>query len=317
MSKQYSFDDYPFKRPKVKMKNSFKLSREAFFETYGTLIFQRYVQYCNNITEINMDSQLNPYIKIGFFTRYKKDFEPNKQIHILDHETKVSEIVQYKVKKTHKVIKTHAKAERKVKKGEVTYIPRVITSIETTENESEESRSRVIDSITIAQTATVINCDLVFTNELQESGTQTNHTSELSISSSSINIPGEGNSEVKLTACSTSSIHISAADHFVSLDEPRKPMYRHMKSRMGLGKLVEKPESVREMWLAQEIAMLRGQNIINWESKTDQLMGTLFLHEQTPMTQPETTSDQELANQISALTSDAEVMEATEAYFNN
>jgi hypothetical protein len=295
-----------------------------FFRIYGSLIFQKYVEYCDKFTALDMETQMTPYIKVNFFMRKKKDGKSkNEDVHLLHNEVKVSEVVNYKVKRTSQVTKMNTTAERVVnRKREVTYIPKVITSVETSEIESESSRDRVIESVTTVQGATAVYCNLVFSEKTTEVSTQTEPTRVVNfgISSGMMNIVGESTSsndgEKKLTACSTSSIHISAADHFVQLDEPRKPMYRHIKSRLGLGKLVEKPESVREMWLAQEIAMLRGQNLINWESKTDQLMGTLFLHEQQPMMQPEVFSDQELANQITALTSDQEVLDMTAGYLN-
>jgi hypothetical protein len=311
-------------QPKVKIKDPCKLSMDDFFGIYGSLIFQKYIDYCDKFTALDMETQMTPYIKVNFFTRKKKDGKAkNEEVHMLHNEVKVSEIVKYEVKRTNKITKMNTTAEKVVnRKHEVTYVPRVITSIETSEVETEGSRSRVIESISTIKGATAVYCNLVFSGETTETSTQTEPARVINLSTSCdmLNIIDDPihdseKSIQKLTACSTSSIHISAADHFVQLDEPRKPMYRHIKSRLGLGKLVEKPESIREMWLAQEIAMLRGQNLINWESKTDQLMGTLF-HEQQPMTQPEVFSDQELTNQIEALTSDQEVLDMTAEYLN-
>jgi hypothetical protein len=322
MANTYHFDQYKRVQSKVKLKNPYKLSRQEFFDTYGSLIFQKYVDFCNTISCINMDSLITPYIKVNFFSRQDKktDSSSGSQIHMLHNEVKISEVAKVKVRTTNTLTKTHTMSEKKInkKKKEVTYIPRFTTSIEKTEIQLEEVRSHIIDTVVTTQGSTAVYCNLVFSEATQNSSTQCEpQQNHFAISRSNVDIPGEYSVVTpSLTACSTSSIHISAADHFVQLDSPKKPMYRHIKAKLGLGKLVEKPESIREMWLAQEIAMLRGQNLISWESKTDQLMEGLFQNEQSLMTIPEVFTDHDLSAQIVALTSDKTVMDMTSLYFD-
>jgi hypothetical protein len=325
----FKFDEHPRVKMKVEDMHAIQLNRSEFLGIYGEILYQKYHAYCNNLSNNSYDSYV-PYMKVIFSKRHTSKKSMVSQ-HIIEHEVLVSEIETKKIKiDTAKTITqgemTVVQQHRPKRPNRITKRIDSVSSVKITESTQEVSREVMVECVPIARLDKVVYCDIDFQDSSKDVGCQTlgswcdavsrKMSPTLSIGSTLTQNIQPTCQDIKLESVMTSSIGIQSFDSYINISEPKKPMYRHIHNKMGLGRLCERNETVRELWMTQEILSLKSQMRELIESQDSLIMSGRLL-DIAPMTSDDsdTMNMQSIMNQVADLMSDPEVSAATEAYF--
>jgi hypothetical protein len=298
----------------VIQQDPYTLSRDAFMKTYGDIIYRKYCEYCVEPSSIHNGQRSTPYIKIIFSQRVKQIKERHKlQRHCIPKMTSVVEKTTV-IKGTHQIT-THKTLEHK-SQGSPTVISESIFKDRIINKTSETTMERVA----IHHSSDLVFCALEFAQGSKEIETQTIRP-HLSVSSDNMNIPPAIEESKSYKKCSpelksqmVNSILIQAPDHHVALDNPSKPMYRNLRSVLGLGKLCESISSVRELWLTQEIFQLKGEIRQLWEQQ-DSLTMSRPIEEDSKEVNTNDDAMQAILQQLSEVIKDDDATLMLKTYF--
>jgi hypothetical protein len=329
----YKFDEFPRVKMKTENVHAIQLSKSEFLNVYGELLYQKYSTYCYKLSDNSYDSYV-PYMKIIFNKRHTSVKQMASQ-HMIEHEVVVSEVEKKRVKLD--VMKTVSKGEvtmththRPRKPNRVTKKMDSISSVTTIESTQEVNRELIIECVPIARLNKVVLCDMSFQDYSEDVGCQTignqndiqNHIRDeepkpiLSVSSVMMQDIQPIIQDVKLEPVMVNSIGIQSFDSYIDISEPKKPMYRHIRNKMGLGKLAERNETIRELWMTQEILSLKSQMRELIESQDSLIMSGRLLDVAPEMSDEVDVIDmQSIMNQVADLTNDPDVNMVTKAYF--
>jgi hypothetical protein len=327
---KYIFDE----NPRVKMKpeniHAMQLDKSSFLKMYGELLFQKYSIYCRKLSDGPYDSFI-PYMKVIFSKRHSS-LKKIVNEHIIEHDVIVSEVKKEKIHlnitktvTTGEMTSTHINRPGKSKR--VTKKIDSVSDISVTKSVHESEREIIIECVPVARLDQVIYCDMNFQDSSEDIGCQTDphwvtskeggkSPSSLSNTKPSVlNILPESH-DLKLESVMVNSIGIQSVDSYIHIDEPKKPMYRHLRNKMGLGKLAERNETIREIWMTQEILSLKSQLKELIESQDSLIMsGRLLDAAPSVSNEVDVINMESIMAQVATLTDDPVINEVTKKYF--